>query len=90
MVLGNIIYNKNVRNLDGQGTGKFTAEEITAFRVDVWDTLNGALEESYAQHRGQEGPFWVWGGDAPTEADSVVFGFIAAGLVCDSYVVSLN
>ncbi|KAJ5272610.1 hypothetical protein N7478_007735 [Penicillium angulare] len=84
VVVGNIIYNKNLRTLNGQGTGKFTDEEIAAFRIDLWDTLNAAISESHARHGDNEGPFWVWGGEEPTEADAVVYGFIAAGLVCES------
>ncbi|KAJ6110667.1 hypothetical protein N7486_002902 [Penicillium sp. IBT 16267x] len=81
VVVGNMIYNKNFRNMMGQGTGKFSAEEIAAFRIDIWDTLNAVISESRAQSRGK-GPFWVWGGDAPTEADAVVYGFIVSGLTC--------
>ncbi|KAJ5087711.1 hypothetical protein N7456_011327 [Penicillium angulare] len=84
VVVGNIIYNKNVRNLDGQGTGRFSAEEISAFRIELWDTLNATISESHAKHADKEGPFWVWGGEEPTEADAVVYGFIASGLVCES------
>ena len=82
VIVGNIVYYKNVRNAMGQGTGKFSAEEIAAFRVDIWDTLNAAISESHAQNRDKEGPFWVWGGDAPTEADAVVYGFVVSGLTC--------
>lgn len=87
VVVGNMVYNKNLRNIEGQGTGKFNAEEIAAFRNDIWDTLNAALAEAHAKKRSGD-PFWVLGGEEPTEADAVVFGFISAGLVCDSYVFS--
>ncbi|KAJ5992290.1 hypothetical protein N7451_008014 [Penicillium sp. IBT 35674x] len=82
VIVGNIVYYKNVRNTMGQGTGKFSAEEIAASRIDIWETLNAAISESYAQNRGKEGPFWVWGGNEPTEADAVVYGFVVSGLVC--------
>ncbi|KAJ5947838.1 hypothetical protein N7466_000853 [Penicillium verhagenii] len=81
-VVGNMIYRKNVRNMEGQGTGKFSEEEIAAFRLEVWDTLNAAISETYTQHRDEDGPFWVWGGDNPTEADAVVYGFIVSALTC--------
>ncbi|KAJ5777029.1 hypothetical protein N7520_000275 [Penicillium odoratum] len=81
VVVGYMIYNKNVRNMMGQGTGKFSDEEIAAFRVEVWDALDAAIGKSCAQHLG-EGPFWVWGGDSPTEVDAVVYGFIVSGLMC--------
>lgn len=28
-------------------------------------------------------PFWVLGGDDPTEADATVFGFVSSVLVCE-------
>ncbi|KAJ5649415.1 uncharacterized protein N7484_003138 [Penicillium longicatenatum] len=82
VIVGNMVYNKNVRNMMGQGTGKFSEQEIAAFRIEIWDMLNATISESHAQHRGKEGPFWVWGGDAPTEADAVVYGFVVSGLTC--------
>lgn len=81
--VGNMVYKKNIRSMEGQGTLKFTAEEISGFRSEIWELLNETIEASDAQHRG-EGPFWVWGGEEPTEADAVIFGFIASGLVCDA------
>ncbi|KAJ5382968.1 hypothetical protein N7517_000879 [Penicillium concentricum] len=82
VIVGNIIYNKNVRNQQGQGTGSFSGEEIAIFRQEIWESVNGLLSAAHAQHQDREGPFWVWGGDAPTEADTVVFGFVVSGLVC--------
>jgi len=70
--------------MQGQGTGTFSPEEIAAFRVEIWGSLNAILSASYIQHRNSEGPFWLWGGDAPTEADAVVFGFIISGLICNA------
>lgn len=81
VILGYIIYNKNVRNLQGQGTGGFSAEEIATFRQEIWESINGLISAARAHHH-REGPFWVWGGDAPTEADTVLFGFVVSGLVC--------
>ena len=75
-------HNKNVRNMQGQGTGLFSGEEIAAFRREIWESVDGLVSAAYAQHRDREGPFWVWGGDAPTEADAVLFGFVVSGLVC--------
>ncbi|CAI7626090.1 unnamed protein product [Penicillium crustosum] len=82
VIVGNIIYNKNVRNMQGQGTGLFSGEEIAVFRREIWESVDGLVSAAYAQHRDREGPFWVWGGDAPTEADAVLFGFVVSGLVC--------
>lgn len=83
VVVGNMVYNKNLRIIEGQGTGKFNADEIAAFRTDIWDTLNAALADSHSKTR-NGGLFWALGGEEPTEADAVVFGFISAGLVCGS------
>ena len=82
VIVGNIIYNKNVRNLQGQGTGGFSAEEIATFQQEIWESVNGLVSAAHAQYRDREGPFWVWGGDTPTEADAVLFGFIISALVC--------
>ncbi|KAK5797536.1 hypothetical protein VI817_003827 [Penicillium citrinum] len=84
VVVGNIIYNINVRTMQGQGTGTFFPEEIAAFRAEIWESLNAILSASYTQHRDSEGPFWRWGEDAPTETDGVVFGFIISGLICSA------
>ncbi|CAI7654976.1 unnamed protein product [Penicillium glandicola] len=82
VIVGNIVYKKNVRNMQGQGTGGFSAEEIATFRQEIWESVNALLSAAHALHRDREGPFWVWGGDAPTDADAVVFGFVVSGLVC--------
>lgn len=84
VVVGNIIYNKNFRTMQGQGTGTFFPEEIAAFQAEIWESLNAILSASYTQHRDSEGPFWLWGEDAPSEADAVVFGFIISGLICSA------
>jgi hypothetical protein len=82
VIVGNIIYNKNARNLQGQGTGGFSAQEIATFRQEIWESVNSLISAVHTQHRDREGPFWVWGGDAPTEADAVLFGFVVSALVC--------
>ncbi|KAJ5185534.1 hypothetical protein N7491_006600 [Penicillium cf. griseofulvum] len=84
VIVGNMIYNKIVRNMKGQGTGSFSTQEIAIFRQEIWESVNALVSAAHAQHRDREGPFWVWGGDAPTEADAVVFGFVISGLVCDA------
>lgn len=83
VVVGNIVYNKNIRTFQGQGAGKFTAEELKEFRSEIWETISEALKVSHAQHSG-EGPFWVWGGETPTDADAVVFGFVVSNLMCEA------
>ncbi|KAJ5932614.1 hypothetical protein N7516_007103 [Penicillium verrucosum] len=82
VIVGNIIYNKNVRNMQGQGTGLFSGEEIAAFRQELWESVDRLVSAAYVQRRDREGPFWVWGGDAPTEADAVLFGCCAVWMLC--------
>ncbi|OQE37925.1 hypothetical protein PENCOP_c009G01205 [Penicillium coprophilum] len=84
VIIGNIIYNKIVRNQQGQGTGSFSAEEIAVFRQEIWQSVNGLLSAAHAQRRDREGPFWVWGGDAPTEVDAALFGFVVSALICEA------
>lgn len=82
--MGNIVYRKQIRTLHGQGTLRFTAEEISAFRREIWAKLNGLLEAARARRREREGPFWVWGTDGPAESDAALFGFIVSALICDA------
>ncbi|KAJ5223478.1 hypothetical protein N7468_008020 [Penicillium chermesinum] len=81
IILGKVMYKKQMRTLKGQGMGKFTPDENLEIRREIWDMLAQTIEASYVMCRGEE-PFWVWGGDEPTEADAVVFGFIISGLIC--------
>ncbi|CAI7645120.1 unnamed protein product [Penicillium pancosmium] len=84
VIVGNLAYNKQVRTLRGQGTGTFSAEEITVFRANIWETLNALVSAAQAQYQGREGPFWLWGGKTPTEADATLFGFIVSALICEA------
>ncbi|KAI3532389.1 hypothetical protein CSPX01_13487 [Colletotrichum filicis] len=65
-LIGLLAYRGVTRTLYGQGTGRFSSEELAEFRRDVWGHT----------------PFWVLGGKSPSEADATVFGFIASGLGC--------
>ncbi|KAE8387302.1 hypothetical protein BDV23DRAFT_186454 [Aspergillus alliaceus] len=83
VVVGLMIYRKVTRNLLGQGTMLFSTEEINSFNREIWESVDAVLVEARSRYvdRAREGPFWVWGGDEPTEADAVLFGFIVSGLV---------
>ncbi|PYH99843.1 glutathione S-transferase [Aspergillus ellipticus CBS 707.79] len=81
VVVGYMIYRKQVATMEGQGVGRFSDEERTAFKRGVWEELNGLLVESRRKSPA-EGPFWVLGGEGPTEADATVFGFVVGALVC--------
>ncbi|KAI0387466.1 putative glutathione S-transferase [Hypomontagnella monticulosa] len=84
VLIGLIVYRKNVTTFNGQGTGRFTAEEIAAFRREIWETLNGQLSTSRSsnQKRGDDEPFWLLGGEHPTEADTSLYGFIVSAMIC--------
>ena len=84
VLVGQLAYRRMSATLYGQGTGRFTAEEITRFKKEVWENVNAMLTAS-SRKRGSGGPggmFFVLGGNGPTEADTTLFGFIASGLVC--------
>ncbi|KAI0469116.1 hypothetical protein F4859DRAFT_516466 [Xylaria cf. heliscus] len=77
--VGSMIYRSTVATLHGQGTGRFTAEEIALFRHEIWESCADLLLESKTKTRPATGePFWVLGGPEPTEADATLFGFIVS------------
>lgn len=84
VIVGNIVYRKQIRTLHGQGTLRFTPEEISAFQAEIWAKLNGLLEAARAQRRERGAPFWVWATDGPADADATLFGFIVSALICDA------
>ena len=85
MAVGLLIYRKTSQTLYGQGTGRYSSEQIAAFRREIWQALNdrlgSSLAESKSNHERNE-PFWILGGARPTEADATLFGFIVSVLVC--------
>ncbi|KAK5080044.1 hypothetical protein LTR70_008968 [Exophiala xenobiotica] len=83
-VIGNLIYNKNVSTLHGQGSGRFTKEQQRKMREEIWTILEGLLAQRRRESGNRRGPFWMLGGEKPTEADAVVFAFANSVLVCDS------
>lgn len=84
VLVGQLAYRKMTATLYGQGTGRFTPEEITKFKTEIWENVNALLTASSRKRGsgGTDGLFFVLGGTGPTEADTTVYGFIAAGLVC--------
>ncbi|KAI0391736.1 hypothetical protein F5Y17DRAFT_439148 [Xylariaceae sp. FL0594] len=91
--VGSMVYKKTVATLHGQGTGRFSAEEIAMFRREIWESFADLLHEAKAKTRpkAKEGedddadndePFWLLGGSEPTEVDAVLFGFVASSLLC--------
>lgn len=81
--VGIMIYRDTMARLRGQGIGRHSAEEIALFRDEIWQGVADTLIEAKAESpvSGNE-CFWVFGGDAPTEADTTLFGFIVAVTMC--------
>ncbi len=84
LVVGLLAYRENMKRLYGQGTGRFSAEEIASFRQEIWESFDALLAASRRKSKKTE-IFWVLGGERPSEADAAVFGFVVAVLVCKAY-----
>ncbi|KAH7152796.1 hypothetical protein EDB81DRAFT_789704 [Dactylonectria macrodidyma] len=76
------------RTLHGQGTGRLADDEVAALRAEAWESVAALLSDARSTSVGDDvdgdDPFWVLGGDEPTEADASLFGFVASALVCDA------
>ena len=79
VVVGQLAYRKIAATLHGQGTGRFSDEELRASKVEIWSAIDGLLRAS--RTAADEGPFWVLGGEAPSEADATLFGFVVSVLI---------
>ena len=93
LVVGLLAYHRISAAQYGQGTGRFSAEEISSFRKQIWQSVDALLVASRRKKSekteigvGEDATFWVLGGSRPSEADAVLFGFIASALVCAAYV----
>ncbi|KAI1457529.1 hypothetical protein F4805DRAFT_172781 [Annulohypoxylon moriforme] len=83
IVVGLMIYRKNNALLHAQGVGRFTAKEIEEVQHEIWEGLNALLAlRSGNKFSDNDTPFWVLGGEHPTEADTCLFGFIVSALIC--------
>ena len=75
-----------MRTFQGQGTGRFSAEELRKSRRQIWEGMEGLLVEAKRKARqagaGDGEVFWALGGKEPTEVDTVLYGFIVAVLIC--------
>lgn len=81
VVVGILAHRKHSAMLHGQGTLRFTNEELTGFKHDIWGTIAGLLQTSKAEAKEADEPFWALGGDQPTEADATLFGFVISVLI---------
>jgi len=86
IIIGVIAYRKTWTALYGQGTARFSPEEISSFKEKIWESVNALLVASKRKTDTNDTVFWLWGGDAPTDAETTLYGFVASGLVCDAYV----
>jgi len=61
-----------------QGTGRHSRDELTHLRREavgaLADYAEAALKKTVA---GSSEPFWILGGEKPTEADFTLFGYLA-------------
>lgn len=82
IAIGILAARGQVATLHGQGTGRFTRAELTAFKTEIWTGVSALLRESKAKAKKTGEPFWVLGGSGPSEADATLFGFINGVLMC--------
>ncbi|RYP43990.1 hypothetical protein DL768_009502 [Monosporascus sp. mg162] len=84
LIIGLLAYNKATGALNGQGTGRLTQDQVAVFQQEAWEALNHLLSEARlnAPARSRDAPFWILGGEQPTEADATLMGFIVSTLVC--------
>lgn len=82
LLVGYMVQRKYVNMLYGQGALRFSDEEVATLKEEVWESVDALLVEARRSKTGGEGPFWVLGGEGPTEADTTIFGFVVGALVC--------
>ena len=88
VVVGLLIYRTTTQTLNGQGTGRYSAAEIASFREEIWQDINALLisAKKSVKSETRDEPFWLFGGEDPTEADATLFGFVTSVLVCTAFV----
>jgi hypothetical protein len=84
--VGLVIYRRAIYTLHGQGTGRFSIDEIASIRQEIWENVDALLRASKSKSTASKSdePYWILGGNEPTEADIVVFGFIVSVLICSA------
>ena len=78
LFVGRKVHGIVVTTLHGQGCGRLSSEEVDTFRKEIWHTFEDMLEIVREEHKDATEPFWILGGDKPTEADVTLFSFIAS------------
>ena len=67
-----------------QGTGRHKPGEVRHFIDEAIGAMAGLAESAHEKARGQSSaPFWILGGEKPTEADFTLFGALSGYLVND-------
>lgn len=90
VAVGLLAYRSQMAAMQGQGSACFTSEEQNSFKAEIWQGIDALLVESAKKgskskdKAKKSAPYWVLGGSEPTEADSTLYGFIVAGLVCNA------
>lgn len=84
IIIGIMAYRKTMRTMYGQGTARFSWDEITGFIEEIWANVSELLIESKRRAADDGGCFWALGKEEPTEADTVLFGFVVAVLICEA------
>lgn len=82
IIIGQLMYRNTSATLHGQGTGRFSPEEIAAFRLQIWESFSDLLTASKRNAKSKTKPFWLLGGEGPSEADMVLFGFVVSVMYC--------
>lgn len=88
-MVGLLAHRSIVKRLFEQGTGRFSDEEVHAFRKDIWAGMNGILEDSLRNAK-EKNCFWVLGGNSPSEADATMYGFAISALISPAGPVNRN
>lgn len=81
ILVGLLAYRSTMTTLHGQGTARFSSTEIAVFRENIWKNINNLLAESRKRVSDKTKCFWILGGDSPSEADAVLYGFIIGAMV---------
>ncbi|KAK8018963.1 hypothetical protein PG991_008153 [Apiospora marii] len=88
VVIGLLAHRGMVATLHGQGTGRYTAEEIAAFRLEIWEAVDALLTASRdkARTRARDGSSRpeqvhgvVWEGEEGGQGEGAVLGLGRGG-----------
>jgi hypothetical protein len=84
VIVGLLAWRRVNATLHGQGTGRFSLDEIHSMKESIWQNIEHLLANAKGKAPKDQPVFWLFGGKQPTEADTVVFGFIIGSLICDA------